>query len=145
MKKLSAAAAASALVVVGITAGPAAADPPPQPGDLGASVSCDDGSTQEIVLVPGQGNWTPGMATDSNAVYIPLAFDGFSGAAYDADTGELLGEFSDPSVDVKRAMPRGRTILHCTFTQTFYSPDDPDFGTDVVFEFSGGVTGMVTQ
>lgn len=133
----------SALAVAAVT--PAVADPPPGWGEISATLRCSDGGTYDITLTRGQGRWTPAFDSDSARVFIPIAFNGFEGSAYDAETGELLFSFSDNEVVVKHAPHRGREVLDCTFTQISMSPDDSEFGTDVRFEVSGGVTAMVTS
>jgi hypothetical protein len=38
-------------------------------------LTCENGATYDVVVVPGRGNWTPALVTDSNQVIVPFSFD----------------------------------------------------------------------
>jgi hypothetical protein len=62
------------LGLLGVAAAPAYADPTNAPNALTFPIVCG-GTTYTVVGVPGQGQWTPALITDSNQVLIPFAFD----------------------------------------------------------------------
>ena len=66
--------AAVLLGLVGVLAAPAYADPTNAPNSLSFEITCGD-TTFTVVGVPGQGQWTPALVTDSNQVLIPTSFD----------------------------------------------------------------------
>jgi streptogramin lyase len=69
-----AATAAMLLALLGVLAAPAYADPTNAPNSLTFEITCGD-TTYSVVGVPGQGQWTPALVTDSNQVLIPTSFD----------------------------------------------------------------------
>jgi len=126
--------AALALVVGTVTPAAARAS-----GDT-ITLLCDSGKVVTAVVV-GNGEWTPALFTDSNQVAVPIAFDGLSLIATDADTGAPLADFFDQTVITKNAQAKGRVTDHCVFSSSFVAYNDPDFsGANVRYTFSGGVT-----
>ena len=132
--------------------GLASADPAGDPFNL----VCDNGQTYSIVTTRGQGEFTPAFDTDSTRVFVPVSFGAFSGAIYDATTGDLVGSFTDPAVATKGS-GKQRATTECTYTfrDTFTvseeeaaagDPNDPEYllaGT-YLFEGSGLVVGKIT-
>jgi hypothetical protein len=101
-----AATAAMLLVLLGVLAAPAYADPPniePFP------ITCD-GVTYTVVT-PGQGNWTPALVTTSNQVLIPFSFHI---TVTNVATGEVVFE-----EEVSKAAASRAATTTCTFGETF--------------------------
>ena len=69
-----AATAAMLLVLLGVSMAPAHADPTNAPNSITFPITCG-GTTYTVVGVPGQGQWTPALVTNSNQVLIPTSFD----------------------------------------------------------------------
>ena len=127
-------------------AGPAMADPPPFDEGATTTLTCDDGSVYEgVVVAPGGGSWTPAFSATDNTVFIPLEFRDFFFRVTDASTGEVYVDEVEPGIETKNAKRRGRTVVNCAFEESVLSVDDPDFGTDVIYSFGGDVTGMRTR
>jgi hypothetical protein len=101
------------------------------------------GSTTYQVLVNGQGNWTPAHDTHSNLVFVPHAFQGFSGTVYDP-AGNVVDTFSDPGIETQGS-GKQKNDMSCTFGFSYVSdgsnPDDPPAGYTV--SGSGGVSGQI--
>lgn len=134
---LSAAACVAGLSLAALSA-PASADP----GNDLFTLSCDNGHTYDIATTRGHGQWTPGFDSASTAVFLPLSFGNFVGAAYLASEypgGEPLFSFDDPSVSVKPAKARGLQKMDCSFEQISVE-FDPDLDADVIFVSTGDVT-----
>jgi hypothetical protein len=117
------------LGLVGVLAAPAYADPINAPHSLTFPITCD-GTTYIAVGVPGQGQWTPALASDSNTVLIPFAFDV---TFTDLVTGE---EFSNV---VSKEAASHLPVVDCTFT---IETIDPETGHAVRIE--GAAAGFVT-
>ena len=66
--------AAMLIGLLGVAAAPAYADPTNAPYSLQFEITCGD-TTYTVVGVPGGGQWTPVLVTDSNQVLIPTSFD----------------------------------------------------------------------
>jgi len=132
--KTAALAASLALAGSAIVGGPAMADPK---GTGVQTLTC--GGTTYDITVNGNGQWTPAHDSNSSKVFIPVGFANFTGAAYDVD-GNLIAEFTDPSVVFKTGVRNGQgTPLACTFEGSEGPVYDEEFGQIVTFTFSGDV------
>lgn len=67
--------AAMMLGLLGVMMAPAHADPTNAPNAQPLELACENGATLDVVVVPGRGNWTPALVTDSNQVIVPFSFD----------------------------------------------------------------------
>src|SRR4029450_1800179 len=100
-----AATAAILIGLLGVLAAPAYADPPNAPNSLQFEITCGD-PTYTVVGVPGGGQWTPALVTDSNQVLVPTSFDiTFT----DLTTGET------DSVDVSKEAGNHLATPNCSF------------------------------
>jgi hypothetical protein len=100
--------AAILLGLVGVLAAPAYADPTNAPNSLTFDITCGD-TTYTVVGVPGQGQWTPALVTDSNQVLVPTSFDI---TFVDLTTGETF------SVDVSKQAGNHLATQSCSFDVT---------------------------
>lgn len=117
---------------------PAQADPHGDTFDL----DCDNGSSY-TVTASGNGAFTPALDADSNTVFVPTSFGEFHGVVTNADTDEVIDEFTDPPA-VKGSSGKDRaTTVDCTFTFTG-EEFVPELGFTIHFEGSGSVTGFST-
>jgi hypothetical protein len=127
-----AATAAILLGLLGVLAAPAYADPTNAPNSLSFDITCGD-TTYSVVGVPGQGQWTPALVTDSNQVLIPTSFDI---TFVDLTTGETF------SVDVSKKSGNHLTTQSCSFDVTASDPATGEmfrvFGDVEVFFPPGG-------
>jgi hypothetical protein len=113
--------------LVGIMAGPAAADPPSS-AEFTVPITCD-GTTYQIGFIPGHGNFTPALVTTGTGVIVPFSFDlTFT----DVTTGE-----SEHETAVKGAGSNPDTVT-CTIN---FTSTDPDTGH--VFNIQGTVIALV--
>ena len=114
--------AAMLIGLLGVLAAPAYADPTNAPNSLTFDITCGD-ATYTVVGVPGGGQWTPALVTDSNQVLVPTAFDI---TFVDLTTGET------ESVDVSKEAGNHLATQSCSFDVTV---DDlfRIFGTVEVF------------
>ena len=103
-----AATAAMLIGLLGVLAAPAYADPTNAPNSLSFDITCGD-TTYSVVGVPGQGQWTPALVTDSNQVLIPTSFDI---TFVDLTTGETF------SVDVSKQAGNHLATQSCSFDVT---------------------------
>ena len=103
-----AAIAAMLLGLLGVLAAPAYADPTNAPNSLTFEITCGD-ATYTVVGVPGGGQWTPALVTDSNQVLVPTAFDI---TFVDLTTGET------ESVDVSKEAGNHLATQSCSFDVT---------------------------
>jgi hypothetical protein len=104
------------LALLGVSMAPAHADPTNAPNSLQFPITCG-GTTYTVVGVPGQGQWTPALVTDSNQVFIPFAFDiTFT----DLTTGETF------TVDVSKEAGNHLATQSCSFTITTTDPETGD-------------------
>ena len=105
--------AAMLIGLLGVLAAPAYADPTNAPNSLTFEITCGD-ATYTVVGVPGQGQWTPALVTDSNQVLIPTSFDiTFT----DLTTGETF------TVDVSKEAGNHLATQSCSFTVTDTDPE----------------------
>ena len=100
--------AAMLLGLLGVLAAPAYADPTNAPNSLQFEITCGD-TTYTVVGVPGGGQWTPALVTDSNQVLVPTAFDI---TFVDLTTGET------ESVDVSKEAGNHLATQSCSFDVT---------------------------
>ena len=100
--------AAMLIGLLGVLAAPAYADPTNAPNSLTFEITCGD-ATYTVVGVPGGGQWTPALVTDSNQVLVPTAFDI---TFVDLTTGET------ESVDVSKEAGNHLATQSCSFDVT---------------------------
>ena len=100
--------AAMLIGLLGVLAAPAYADPTNAPNSLTFEITCGD-ATYTVVGVPGGGQWTPALVTDSNQVLVPTAFDI---TFVDLTTGET------ESVDVSQEAGNHLATQSCSFDVT---------------------------
>ena len=100
--------AAMLLGLLGVLAAPAYADPTNAPNSLQFEITCGD-TTYTVVGVPGGGQWTPALVTDSNQVLVPTSFDI---TFVDLTTGET------DSVDVSKEAGNHLATQSCSFDVT---------------------------
>ena len=103
-----AAIAAMLLGLLGVLAAPAYADPTNAPNSIQFEITCGD-TTYTVVGVPGGGQWTPALVTDSNQVLVPTSFDI---TFVDLTTGET------DSVDVSKEAGNHLATQSCSFDVT---------------------------
>jgi hypothetical protein len=103
-----AAIAAMLLGLLGVLAAPAYADPTNAPNSLQFEITCGD-TAYTVVGVPGGGQWTPALVTDSNQVLVPTSFDI---TFVDLTTGET------DSVDVSKEAGNHLATQSCSFDVT---------------------------
>jgi hypothetical protein len=124
--------AAILLGLLGVLAAPAYADPTNAPNSLTFDITCGD-TTYTVVGVPGQGQWTPALVTDSNQVLVPTSFDI---TFVDLTTGETF------SVDVSKQAGNHLATQSCSFDVTASDPATGEmfrvFGDVEVFFPPGG-------
>jgi len=127
-----AAIAAMLLALLGVAVAPAYADPTNAPNSLTFEITCGD-TTYTVVGVPGQGQWTPALVTDSNQVLVPTSFDI---TFVDLTTGETF------SVDVSKESGNHLATQSCSFDVTASDPETGEmfriFGDVDVFLPPGG-------
>jgi hypothetical protein len=100
--------AAMLLGLLGVLAAPAYADPTNAPNSLTFEITCGD-TTYTVVGVPGGGQWTPALVTDSNQVLVPTSFDI---TFVDLTTGETF------TVDVSKQAGNHLATQSCSFDVT---------------------------
>ena len=100
--------AAMLIGLLGVLAAPAYADPTNAPKSLTFEITCGD-ATYTVVGVPGGGQWTPALVTDSNQVLVPTSFDI---TFVDLTTGET------ESVDVSKEAGNHLATQSCSFDVT---------------------------
>jgi len=124
--------AAILLGLLGVVAAPAYADPTNAPNSLTFDITCGD-TTYTVVGVPGQGQWTPALVTDSNQVLVPTSFDI---TFVDLTTGETF------SVEVSKEAGNHLATQSCSFDVTASDPATGEmfriFGDVEVFLPPGG-------
>ncbi len=128
------AAGIGALMVTSLpVAGPAAAKE-----GFPVTLVCDNGQIYDVVVVPGNGEFTPAKDQDSRLVLIPVAFGPFTGTVRDPD-GNVVETFTEPG-SVKGS-GKQKSDATCTFEFSGVSDgSDPDFFPEgFSFEGSGSV------
>ena len=96
------------LALLGVSMAPAHADPINAPFVEPLDLTCD-GTTYTVVGVPGGGQWTPALVTDSNQVLVPTSFDI---TFVDLTTGET------DTVDVSKEAGNHLATQSCSFDVT---------------------------
>ena len=129
----------AAAIALPAASGTAWADP--RTGDV-FTLTCA-GTTYQV-SGNGNGEFTPAHDLNSSKVFVPHAFQGFTGTIYDT-SGNVFATFSDPSVQTQGS-GKQKNDLSCTYTFTEVSdgsdPEGPPAGYTIVG--SGGVTGQVS-
>ena len=119
--------AAIVLGLLGVAMAPAHADPINAPWAEPFDITCEDGATYTVVVVPGARgpvDWTPALVTTSNQVLIPFSFQ-FT--LTNLTTGEVVME-----EEISREPADRVATTTCTFGETFTEDG-------VTFEFVGVV------
>jgi|SRR5215218_5543155 len=101
--------AAMVLGLLGVYMAPAHSDPTNAPNAVTFPITCG-GTTYTVIGVPGQGQWTPALVSDSNQVFIPFAFDV---TFVDLTTGET------DTFAVSKEAGTHLATQSCTFDATF--------------------------
>jgi hypothetical protein len=119
-------------------AAPAQADP----GGETFPLVCDNGSTYTVITA-GNGAFTPAHDTDSTTTFVPTSFGEFHGEVTNAETGELIEEFTEPPATKGNSEKQRGTSLTCTFS---FSGEEfvPELGITIHFEGGGSVSGFST-
>ena len=137
------------LVVIGVgvalLATPAGADP--KKGEAFV-LERDNGRTYSVVFAPGNGEFTPALDTQSNAVLLPVSFVGdFLGEVRDLE-GNIVATFTEPGGGTNGSAAKHlKDLVSCRFSFTVVSDgSDPEFPFPAGFTFtgSGTVVGRVT-
>jgi hypothetical protein len=120
--------AAMVLALLGVAMAPAHADPINAPFVEPFDITCEDGATYTVVVVPGARpgpvDWPPALVTTSNQVLIPFSFQ-FT--LTNLTTGEVVME-----EEISREPADRAATTTCTFGETFTEDG-------VTFEFVGVV------
>jgi hypothetical protein len=104
--------AAMVLAVLGAAMAPARADPTKAPNVQPFPIICD-GTTFTVVVVPGQGGWTPALVTSGTAVLVPFRLEL---TITSLTTGESV------TSTVSKQAAEVTTTTTCRFEQTFTNP-----------------------
>lgn len=105
------------------------------------SITCSGVTYQAVV--GGQGDFAPAHDLNSNLVFVPHAFVGFSGQILDPD-GNVVGTFSDPSVQTQGS-GKQKNDASCVYTFSELSDGSDPNGPPAGYTFvgTGGVTGQI--
>lgn len=101
------------------------------------TLTCDNGKSYTVVSPPGNGNFTPAMATDGTR-FIPVAF-GESTFEFTED-GVVIDSGTEPGSVKGNAARNPRATSECAFSSTFSYTEN---GKVYVGSFSGSVTAMI--
>jgi hypothetical protein len=125
---------AMVMVVAGIAAGVAVADPTNARGSAPITITC--GTTIYHGVVNGSGAWSPAHDLNSNSVLIPVSF----GVETDVftDSGGTAHQSTNPARAKGSSAPNGAPLLDCSYHLALSFPD----GSSVTVD--GTVTGFVT-
>ena len=118
---------AGAVSAVALTALPATAAPVNAPDVERLTVTCA-GKAVDVVVAPGNGNWTPAFIEGTHQVFVPYSF------IFTVTDSE--GNVVETETLSKKAQPPGATTT-CTFGEEFTEGEE-------TFTFSGTVTGVIT-
>lgn len=124
--------AGCALAALICVAAPASADPK---GETFA-LTCE--GTTYIVVVGGNGLFTPAHDTGGNTNFVPVSFGEFTGTVTD-ENGDVVDTFTEPPA-TKGAGKNADLDCSYTFTGTF---EDPELGL-LTFAGTGTVSGFAT-
>lgn len=98
---------------------------------------CNNGETYDVVVVPGNGEFTPAKDQDSGLVLIPVAFGPFTGTVRDPD-GNIVETFDEPGS--RKGSGKQKFDATCSFGFSEVSDgSDPEFPAGFSFEGSGTV------
>ena len=103
--------AAAVLLAAALTAGGATGAPVNARNTASITITCPSGSFSGVVTLV-NGEFTPAHSTDSNAVFIPIAFGRFTGTATDAD-GNILFTVDEPPLAKGSSVPKNRRLEEC--------------------------------
>jgi hypothetical protein len=107
-------------LVAALTAGVVRGAPVNAPKTADLTLTCPSGTISAVINLV-RGEWIPAHATDSNTVFIPLAFGEFTGAGIDAD-GNVLFTVDLPPLVKGSAVPENRDLVECTGVIEFEFP-----------------------
>ena len=127
---LAIAASSAALMVATAPAAPVNA-----PNAQEFTLDCGTAGTL-VVVVNGNGAFTPGHLVDGPGVGIPVAFGEATIVVRDAE-GNVIDTIVEPPLTKGRARARGRERVTCTFTDTFTEDG-------VTVTISGSVTAILS-
>jgi hypothetical protein len=125
--------AAVVVLAAALTAGVASGAPVNGANTASITISCPSGSFSGVVTLV-RGEWTPAHSTDSNAVFIPIAFGEFSGTATDAD-GNVLFTVDLPPLAKGSSIPENGRLQECTGVIDFDFPGGHFTGSSTVTGF----------
>jgi hypothetical protein len=118
-----------------VTAAAPASAAPSKNGEF--TLTCDNGKSYTAVTPPGNGNFTPAMATDGTR-FIPVAF-GESTFEFTED-GVVIDSGTEPGSVKGNAARSQLATSECTFSSTFSYTEN---GKVYVGTFSGSVTAVL--
>ncbi|MDP9226141.1 MAG: hypothetical protein M3P18_20340 [Actinomycetota bacterium] len=122
------------LVLGGVVAASATADPTGAKKSAPITIQCGDTTYQGVVN--GGGAWGPAHDLNSNAILIPVAFGVETGVF--TDPGGTAHPFTNPARTKGSSTPNGAPLINCSYHVALSFPD----GSSVVVD--GTVTGFVT-
>jgi hypothetical protein len=127
---------AGAIAAVGVvaTAAPAHAAPTKN-GEF--TLTCDNGESYTAVTPPGEGAFTPAMATDGTRL-VPVAFGESTFEL--TENGVVIESGTEPGSAKGSAAKSPRPTSECTFSSTFSFTEG---GNEYVGTFAGSVTAMI--
>jgi hypothetical protein len=117
-----------------LAAGVATGAPVNAPNIAAITLSCPSSSMSGVVTLV-RGEWTPAHATDSNRVFIPIAFGEFTGVATDVD-GNVLFTVDEPPLAKGSAVPENSKLVECTGVIELDFPGGHFSGTSTVIGFA---------
>lgn len=128
---------AAAMATLGVVAAASPAQAAPSKnGEF--TLTCDNGQTYTAVSPPGNGNFTPALATDGTR-FVPVAF-GESTYEFTED-GVVIDSGTEPASAKGSSASNPRATSECTFASTFSYTEN---GKVYVGTFSGSATVMIT-
>lgn len=132
----AAAALTISMAVVGALAAAAPAHAAPSKnGEF--TLTCDNGTSYTAVTPPGNGNFTPAIATDGTR-FIPVAFGESSFEL--TENGVVIDSGTEPGSAKGNAARNPNPTSECTFASTFSFNEN---GKEYVGTFSGSVTAVI--
>jgi hypothetical protein len=124
---------AAVVLAAALTAGVASGAPVNGANTAAITISCPSDSFSGVVTLV-RGEWTPAHSTDSNAVFVPIAFGEFTGTATDAD-GNVLFTVDLPPLAKGSSVPRNGELQECTGVIDFDFPGGHFTGSSTVTGF----------
>lgn len=137
LRPLGAGLAAASLTALGYAV-PAHADPGSEPIPL----VCDNGLVTNVTTA-GDGEFTPGHVSGSTQTLVVTSFGAFHAVVTNADTGELIDEFTEDPAWKGQSSKAPRDYVTCSYSFSGEEYED-DLGMTIHFEGSGTVTGFLT-